>query len=327
MMAVPPHGVDVHCSHVDAAKCHMERGEFAAARAELDAALAIGETPHARWNRALTLLALGDYAGGWEDYRSRWELFGPRLTTPRGEYLRHVLPPWDGGSLDGRRLVVIHESGFGDSIMLLRFIPQLYGDIALVMPPELERLGMQFAPMLDEEGERDIHCFMFDLPRLLMTRVNTVPAGAYITPNPWLQQKWRERIGRRDRWKIGVAWSTTRVAPWRCVEAAAIRQWVAQEYPGCEVFSLQNHDRKGAAASDITAFEFRDFADAAALASLMDSVVSVDTAALHVAAAQGHPDVTALLPDVRCWRWHCGSPWYPCVKFESLSAVAGAQAV
>jgi ADP-heptose:LPS heptosyltransferase len=60
--------------------------------------------------------------------------------------------------------------------------------------------------------------------------------------------------------------------------------------------------------------DFEDFADVAALASLMDEVVSIDTAALHVAGAIGHHDVTALLPFAPCWRWHCGSPWYPQIK-------------
>jgi hypothetical protein len=313
--------VDAHCDHVDTAKAHIESGKYLAALLELDAALQICDSPHARWNRAVSLLALGRYAEGWEDYRSRWELFGNRIITPSAARLRQVLPAWDGAPLEGKRLVLIHESGFGDTIMLLRFVPQLKGNVALVMPPELERLAAQFAPMLDEEGERDVHCFMFDLARLLDVKVHTVPAAAYITPNPWLQQKWSDRLGRRNRWKIGVAWSTMRAAPQRCIDPAALRDWLNREYPGHEAISLQSHDRDAARANGIETFEFQDFADVAACASLMDSVVSIDTAALNVAAAIGHPDVTALLPDMRCWRWHCASPWYPNVRLQNLSAV------
>jgi hypothetical protein len=312
----------------------MEGGKFFAAVLELDAALQLCDSPHARWNRAMSLLALGRYAEGWEDYRARWELFGPRLTTARGAYLRQVLPAWDGAPLageasrsQGKRLVVIHESGFGDTIMLLRLLPRLRAridNVALVMPPELERLGMQFAPLLDEEGERDVHCCMFDMPRLLGVTVDTVPCGPYIEPNPWLQSKWDRRLGHL-RWKIGVAWSTTRIAPWRTIDPAALRAWLNRGFPGHEAVSLQNHDREGAEANGIRAFEFQDFADVVACASLMDSVVSIDTAALHAAAASGHQDVTALLPEVRCWRWQCGSPWYPGIKLESLSAAAAAR--
>jgi hypothetical protein len=45
----------------------------------------------------------------------------------------------------------------------------------------------------------------------------------------------------------------------------------------------------------------------------MDRVVSIDTAALHVAGAIGHPDVLGILPEVPNWRW--SAPWYPEMKF------------
>ena len=308
-----------HCDHVDAAKSYLERGEFVAALAELDAALALGESPNARWDRALTLLALGRYTEAWEDYRARWWLFSDRLATPRGERLRHVLPPWNGEALDGKRLVVIHEAGFGDTVMLLRFVPLLRGhEIALVMPPQLERLAEQFAPLLDEESERDVHCFTFDLPRLLGTTVNTIPSDAYIAPDRELQRQWRDRLGDRARWKIGVVWSTTRPAPWRNIALETLREWLDWRYPDHEAISLQQHDRESAIKNGVVAFEFSDFADVAACASLMDSIVSIDTAALNVAGAIGHRDVTALLPDVTCWRWRCGSPWYPRIKLSRL---------
>jgi hypothetical protein len=314
-----------HSVCIDAACSLMEHGEFAAALAELDVALSLFESPHARWDRALTLLALGRYTEAWEDYRVRWQLFGSRITTPRGEYLRNVLPPWNGEALDGRRLVVIHEAGFGDTIMLLRFVPFLQGEIALVMPPELERLASQFASLLDEESERDVHCFTFDLPRLLGITVNTVPSGAYIAPDRELQRKWRDRLDGRARRKIGVVWSTTRPAPWRNIALETLREWLDWRYPNHEAISLQQHDHETAIKNGVVAFEFSDFADVAACASLMDSVVSIDTAALHVVGAIGHRDVTALLPDLTCWRWRCGSPWYPRIKLSRLSTSSGAR--
>src|SRR3974390_2478872 len=101
---------EAHCLHIDAAHANMKQGEFAAALAELDTALGLFESPHARWNRAISLLALGRYAEGWIDYEARWKLF-PRLTTPRGERLRQVLPAWNGEPLAGGRLGGIPESG------------------------------------------------------------------------------------------------------------------------------------------------------------------------------------------------------------------------
>jgi ADP-heptose:LPS heptosyltransferase len=46
--------------------------------------------------------------------------------------------------------------------------------------------------------------------------------------------------------------------------------------------------------------------------SLMDEIITVDTAAVHVAGAIGHPNVTLLLPYWSSWRW-LAKP-YPQIK-------------
>ena len=60
----------------------------------------------------------------------------------------------------------------------------------------------------------------------------------------------------------------------------------------------------------------RDYADTAALATLMDLVISVDTSVAHLAGALGR-DVWLLLPYEPDWRWLLGrhdSPWYPTAR-------------
>ena len=59
--------------------------------------------------------------------------------------------------------------------------------------------------------------------------------------------------------------------------------------------------------------DLNDFADTAALCSLMDLVVSVDTSVAHLSGALGKP-TWVLLPYTPDWRWMLGrndSPWYP----------------
>jgi hypothetical protein len=60
-----------------------------------------------------------------------------------------------------------------------------------------------------------------------------------------------------------------------------------------------------------------DFADTAALMAELDLVISVDTAAAHLAGAMGKP-CWVLLPAANPdWRWMRGrrdSPWYPSVR-------------
>jgi hypothetical protein len=59
-----------------------------------------------------------------------------------------------------------------------------------------------------------------------------------------------------------------------------------------------------------------DFGDTAALVSVLDLVITVDTAVAHVAGALGKP-VWVMLPFVPDWRWllkRDTSPWYPSMR-------------
>ena len=46
----------------------------------------------------------------------------------------------------------------------------------------------------------------------------------------------------------------------------------------------------------------------------MDAIVTVDTAAAHLAGAMGHPSVHLVLPFLSDWRWHHTELWYPTIK-------------
>ena len=62
--------------------------------------------------------------------------------------------------------------------------------------------------------------------------------------------------------------------------------------------------------------ELADFADTAAVISLLDVVVSVDTSVAHLAGALGKP-VLILLPCAADFRWmrnRDDTPWYPTAK-------------
>ena len=62
--------------------------------------------------------------------------------------------------------------------------------------------------------------------------------------------------------------------------------------------------------------EFADFADTAALIENLDLVITVDTAAAHLAGALGKP-AWVMLPMIPDWRWmlnRADSPWYPTLR-------------
>jgi ADP-heptose:LPS heptosyltransferase len=60
----------------------------------------------------------------------------------------------------------------------------------------------------------------------------------------------------------------------------------------------------------------KDFADTAALMDSLDLIITVDTAAAHLAGALGKP-AWVLLKHVPDWRWlleRTDSPWYPTLR-------------
>jgi ADP-heptose:LPS heptosyltransferase len=62
--------------------------------------------------------------------------------------------------------------------------------------------------------------------------------------------------------------------------------------------------------------DLETFADTAAIVSMLDLVISVDTSVVHLAGALGRP-VWILLPVVSDWRWlldRKDSPWYPTAR-------------
>jgi hypothetical protein len=76
----------------------------------------------------------------------------------------------------------------------------------------------------------------------------------------------------------------------------------------------EDQELLGAQGSGILHFgpSLTDFSETAALASLMDLVVSVDTSVAHLSAALGRP-TWILLPFISDWRWMLDredTPWY-----------------
>jgi len=176
---------------------------------------------------------------------------------------------------------------------------------------------MQIAPLAnDNDGE--VICPMFDLPVILRATPDTLPPPPYIRPDEVQIAHWTNRVGNDGRRRIGIAWSTkfdeTTEHP-NARRAIPLDQFLGllNAPPDCELWSLQTQECKEAMTSGIHAPHYQDFADVVAIVSLMDAIVSIDTAALHIAGAIGHSNVYALLPYAATWRW-VRNDWYPRLK-------------
>lgn len=300
--------IEDYVQHYDRAVTLFRECDFDQALVDLDAAIELAPTAAAKFNRGLVLLSMGRWHEGFVSYEARLDLMTPPMC--RGL----ELPRWRGEDLRGKNLLLVHDAGFGDTVMMLRYVPKLYelgANVRLMVPPELERLADQVAPTTKVEGSADYFCPMLSLLHLLDQTTESVPSGPYLHVNRSLVERWRGRVDP-SRKKVGVAWSVGRAVEGDYPRAMPLADMLART-GDAEVHSVQVQDGAVAARHGVIDHDFEDFADCAALISLMDQIVTVDTAAAHVAGAIGHPDVTVLLSYWASWRWR-DNPFYPEVK-------------
>jgi tetratricopeptide (TPR) repeat protein len=299
-----------------------------AALADFDRAITLRSNyADAFWNRANARLLVGDYQGGWEDYEWRWgaEQAARSFQTPQ----------WDGrADLAGKTILLHAEQGFGDSIMAARYLPRVVEAGArtiLEVPAPLQALlaelpGVaQIVTSGQEPPPFDIHCPLMSLPRAFGTTLGTIPKTVpYLSvPKPYLK-KWRQRLQDAPRPRIGISWAgrpTFKRDGDRSIGLPRMLPLLSQS--GLYVFSLQKYLREGDA--DVLrdnphivqlGGSIEDFADTAAIMSLLDLVISSDTSTVHLAGALGVP-VWILLHFVPDWRWlldRNDSPWYPTAR-------------
>jgi len=301
--------IDDYQRHFDEALALLRKNRADDALPKINAAIKIAPTVRARFNRALILLSCNKWNEGFREY----EAVETRRVYMRKEFRACVdagLKRWRGENLFDKRLLLIHDHGFGDTIMCLRYVPRLIAmgaDVALMVPKPLERLAAQVAPVTDVPVKANYFCSLLFLLQVLKQTPENIPTAPYLNVYPELMEKWRGRINP-ERKNIGVAWS---VGNWHTTDyPREIPLGLLTKHLGGEAIltSVQAQGGPQADMLGIDHYPFEDFADCAALMALMDEIVTVDTAAVHLAGAIGHPRISLLLSHWSSWRWL--SPWY-----------------
>lgn len=304
----------------------------------------------ARANLGLVLLAAGNYDEAWPYFEDRAANFVDAEGQPIASSTRLPLPEWRGERLDdadegdavarsGKRLLVVPEQGYGDSLQFVRYLPLLlerFSQVGYICPQPLRRLYEQSLSarwpglvMLDDAyadvSGWDYQCPLMSLPMAFGTRVDTIPAPVYLQADAEHSAAWRARLDALPEPglpRVGIVWAggqsglTGDMA--RSLPFARLAPLLATH--GVRWISLQktSDDTRradaGASARLIDWMdEVTDFADTAALIDNLDLVIAVDTSVAHLAAAMGKP-VWLLNRFAGCWRWlrqRDDSPWYP----------------
>lgn len=294
----------------DAPWAHRRLGNLLHATGRWREALAAYQAAYSRdpADRGLQLdmghvaLGLGEYERGWPLYEARQGLPGQNS---------EPLPlacEWQGEPLDGRSILVWPEQGFGDQIQFARFVPELIArgaEVTLVTPPELLALFQGLAPKVIEHTpevqapEPDFWTLMLSTAYRLGVTLENLPTAPYLAAPADRRARW---AGHARNGAVGVLWEGRAIPnPHRSLPSRDALQPLADA--GATLVDLQPPPG--------------DFADLAAVMEQLDLIVTVDTAAAHLAGALGKP-CFVLLPWFKTdWRWmqdRADSPWYPSMR-------------
>jgi len=155
-------------------------GETDKAMGCFDRAIALAPNgAEARYNRSHALIMRGGWLKGWAAHEARWEIPGYVV-----QHQMAKLPHWKGEPLKGRTLLVEHEQGAGDTMMLMRYhwtLSDMGATVLWRVPGDLVRLARwTFGDKVvydnsDQPPDADYVVGVFSLPHRCGTTVSTVP--------------------------------------------------------------------------------------------------------------------------------------------------------
>ncbi|MBC8240609.1 MAG: glycosyltransferase family protein [Alphaproteobacteria bacterium] len=271
----------------------------------------------------VSLMLKGDLAKGFEEYDWRSRMTAAR--TPEQ-------PRWDGSDLNGKTILLQQESGMGDVIQFLRYIPavkeknanvivECHGSLArlIATAPGVDKVIIADSPL----PNFDVYAPIMSLPLILGTAEDTASDSIpYLSPPELHSIQLPPAAGRQVR--VGFCWSPGRPRvglPDRSCPVSRIVELLA--IPGIVAFSLQMGERiedLKAESCDVLmpdiGSRLTDLADLSAVIDQLDLVVCVDSATAHVAGALGKP-TWLLVPFAPDWRWHTEGDtcaWYPSMR-------------
>jgi hypothetical protein len=311
--------------------CRTQTGDFEMAINAFDKALELAPTEEARTEtidkRGLALLGNGDYVAGLMDNKIRWSVL---VSHP---LMHSNIPQWQGESLDGKSICVLHEQGYGDTFQFVRFVPKLkeMGAERVILSVRAEMKDVLEASLLADEvlvigevPECDYIVPMMTLPAYLGLKIETIPFEPYLVA-PARQF----RLPLTQRARIGLCWAGKPMYAndqWRSMPLQALLPLFESTYETHDFYSLQVDERvRELKETGMEVFitdlspHLKTWGDTAHVLRQLDALVSVDTGIAHLAGGMDVP-VHLMIAEASCWRWHAHhtqtTPWYPRMRLH-----------
>ncbi|WP_367646731.1 glycosyltransferase family 9 protein [Achromobacter mucicolens] len=282
----------------------------------------------ARFDLAETRLLQGDFERGWTEYRWRYSLSHTAAMDRKVQR-----PRWDGSRIAGQTLLIHDEQGYGDTLQFMRLIgaarARSGARVVLEVHPDLlsfarRLVGPDAFPRGQIPPPFDQHCELMSLPMAIGLRMADLPGQVgYLSADAARVEKWRKRLAGLPRPWVALAWAGRPTHSNDANRSLALADMAPLAVPGITYLAIQKGPAAAQAATAPPGMnivpldaEIADFEDTAAILSLADLLVSVDSSPVHLAGALNRP-AWVLLPFLPDWRWllqRSDSPWYPSLQ-------------
>lgn len=282
-----------------------------------------------RFDLSETLLLLGEFERGWREYHWRYSL----AHTSRIE--RKVQKPrWDGRRIAGQTLLIHDEQGFGDTFQFMRMVPwakeRSGARVILEINPEtlsLAKRGTGFDEIIARgtlPPAFDVHCEMMSLPMVTGLKLGDLPGPIpYLSASRKHLDKWRRRLAMLPRPLVALVWAGRPTHHNDANRSMCLADLAPLAIPGVTFLAVQKGPKAAEAETPPPGMsivplngDIDDFEDTAAILSIADLLISVDSSPVHLAGALGRP-AWVMLPFVPDWRWLLereDTPWYPATR-------------
>ncbi len=294
-----------------------------------------GDLP-ARFDLSETLLLLGDFERGWREYRYRYSLPHTTILDRKVQ-----MPTWSGEPIPGKTLLIHDEQGYGDTLQFMRMAPWAKQRSGARVVLEINHETASFARRMagiDHVALRgelpppfDVHCQMMSLPATMGLKLSDLPGTIpYLSIDPARVNRWRKRLSGLPRPLVALVWAgrPTHFNDANRSTNLAMLAPLAQD--GVTFLAVQKGPKAVEAADPPKGMhlvelsdKIKDFDDTAAILTLADLLISVDSSPVHLAGALGRP-AWVMLPFVPDWRWLLGRDDTPWTHRSGSSASPGA---
>ncbi len=282
-----------------------------------------------RFDLSETLLLFGQFERGWREYHWRYSL---DHTTRIARKVQR--PRWDGRPIPGQTLLIHDEQGFGDTLQFIRMVEwakqRSQAKVILEVSPDLYLLakrGTGFDELITRGSlppPFDVHCEMMSLPMAMGFDLSHLPGQIpYLTADKERLRRWQKRLSKLPRPWVALNWAGRPTLYNGQNRAASLSTLAPLAMEGVTFLSVQKGPTAeqgkapppGMKLVDLSP-EIKDFEDTAAILTLADLLISIDSAPAHLAGALGRP-AWVMLGFVADWRWlleRDDSPWYPTLR-------------